>query len=440
MMYSIDFIVTFITVALIMSGYISSITFEKKYSKNKTIILLSILILSIITIIYIINYFFDVPPFTYFIIVSVLALPMALFYNNNFYSKAFLINSILLFQLLILTVSILLVYIISGFKFEQSVDVLSLYFIYVSYCIFSLLSLVLFMRDFSRKFMKLRKIISQEVWRVYSLLPIIAGIYLSTVYLNYSILELDFKSFGTSCFVISLIIYLYYLFDSLFTLSYEKARQQSEKETYKIMEESQRNYYEMLNRNVEESRYFRHDLKHNLLVMNTLVNDNDIDNLKEYINILTNKINDTIVVRYTKNNMFNAILSHYEQYARKNNVNIKLDIKVAEFYNIDNHDLCMVVGNLFENAIEACIRDEKAQKEITLNINEVNDYIVIFVKNSYDGHVKKEKNKFLSSKLKGGIGLQSVTNIISKYSGDIDISYDNFFTVKVALKIIKDVK
>lgn len=82
-------------------------------------------------------------------------------------------------------------------------------------------------------------------------------------------------------------------------------------------------------------------------------------------------------------------------------------------------DLCVVVGNLLENAIEACGRMTEGRRFIRVGSSLEHGVLTLAVDNSYEGKIRRQDDVFLSSKRRGaGLGISSVTAVAKKYGGN----------------------
>ena len=91
-------------------------------------------------------------------------------------------------------------------------------------------------------------------------------------------------------------------------------------------------------------------------------------------------------------------------------------------------DLCIIFGNLLDNAIEACSKMNNIPKEIFIKVRMQHDIIYIYVKNTSYKYPKKIDGKFITSKKNKeyhGIGIESVRKSVEKYNGHLDFDYDN---------------
>ena len=103
---------------------------------------------------------------------------------------------------------------------------------------------------------------------------------------------------------------------------------------------------------------------------------------------------------------------------------------------LDEIDLCLVLSNLLENALDASLRTAPARRRIALTAYlHGNSLVLIQVENTYDGVIREKDGVFLSSKRKGdGVGIQSVRHIAEKSGGVSTVTYqDGLFCAKVML-------
>jgi len=92
--------------------------------------------------------------------------------------------------------------------------------------------------------------------------------------------------------------------------------------------------------------------------------------------------------------------------------------------NIPNYEMSVVLGNLLENAIEACQKLEKKRK-IELAVKPQGEQLAIMIRNTFDGNVITNEGQLLSTKVNGGIGLQSVKAVVQRYGEIFLTEHDN---------------
>ncbi len=114
------------------------------------------------------------------------------------------------------------------------------------------------------------------------------------------------------------------------------------------------------------------------------------------------------------------------------------EMKIMVPYKAGSFSPVTLVGNLLENALEACLRLPKEKHRfIRINCQFRGKLWVFCLENSYDGIFRAEKGIFLTRKenrLRHGIGLESIKELVLRYEGSIDIyPLDDVFRVGIIL-------
>lgn len=186
-----------------------------------------------------------------------------------------------------------------------------------------------------------------------------------------------------------------------------------------------------------EVETLRHDLKNHLLCISEYIKRNENDAALEYIGKLTQRVkNETPYHVFTHSIAVNAILDLKKLVCQEHKIDIKYFI-LEELPEIDETDLCAVLSNLLDNAIEAETTEEK--KEIRLSINTVKNYLHVVIQNRISQSVL-DHNKDLSTTKDNnrmhGFGVQSVENAVEKNDGMYSFYEDKgWFVADVMLKI-----
>jgi len=196
--------------------------------------------------------------------------------------------------------------------------------------------------------------------------------------------------------------------------------------------------YKMLTENIALARAARHDVRHHLSVLESYIDSGKNEELRTYLSEYKSGVefeNETI---YCQNFSVNAVIRHYIGLACKNGIDVSANLEVPENTGIADTDLCIIFGNLLENAIEACARMREGTRFIRLNSIVMANMLAITIDNSFNGEIKKDGEIFLSHKRKGaGIGLSSVSAVAKKYEGTVKFEYkDQIFEASVMLKTI----
>ena len=191
----------------------------------------------------------------------------------------------------------------------------------------------------------------------------------------------------------------------------------------------QKQHYEHMLLQYEELRKFRHDVKNHMLALNSMCTSEDNSQIKKYLSQLTNEVSSKKPVEYTGNRELDAVIAPFVLEAESKNIKVQFKGRVSDDVAIDMFDMCTIISNLLNNAIEACEKIQEDKRIIEFEIASYNSQIFISVCNSYDMEsIINQKQKFITTKedkLNHGIGLENVSRTVKKYDGDMRISQEN---------------
>ncbi len=198
----------------------------------------------------------------------------------------------------------------------------------------------------------------------------------------------------------------------------------------------QQSRYNNLCTTIEETRHARHDMRHHFLQLSALAQDEEWDKLKQYLENVTGKLPNQNL-KFSDNRAADSVISYYYELAARDNIPFFANIELADTIPVDEIEMCLVLSNLLENALEASWRTTTIEPYIKLEMAIHSDFLLlILVENAYDTKITEKNGIFHSSKRKGnGIGTQSVRRIAMKNDGDSHFTYqDNVFVAKVMLR------
>lgn len=189
----------------------------------------------------------------------------------------------------------------------------------------------------------------------------------------------------------------------------------------------------------QETRRIRHDLKDYLIDLKvTLKNGNLNDTLKKIDYMLEqNQIYKNEVSR-SGNLVVDSLINYKYSLAQKEGIDMKCYIFVPEEMVFAGADLCIILGNLIDNAMEAVNGFLPGQRYIDVSVTQIKDSLSIMVKNPYKGKLLLNGNgQIITSKQNRrnhGIGLDSVQRTVDKYKGELLIEHeDGIFSVSILL-------
>lgn len=193
---------------------------------------------------------------------------------------------------------------------------------------------------------------------------------------------------------------------------------------------AQENYYMMLLKKEDETRRFRHDIKNHFYCMNTLMENQEYDQLREYFSRLDVTLKNIKKGINTGNRLVNVILNNIS--SKYGEVKIVWNGLLMENVNIASIDLCTVFSNLLSNAFEAA--NQTNDKKVKVTIKSLESNLFLTIENSAKIEPRVVDGYFISSKKeKGhGYGVRNVKECVEKNGGLFDISFgDEKFIAEV---------
>ena len=188
----------------------------------------------------------------------------------------------------------------------------------------------------------------------------------------------------------------------------------------------QQNYDAEISRQYTEMRQIWHDFQNHLLTIQALNESGDREGADHYIKDLNESILKNQLAAKTGCTPVDLLLYKKQQLARELETNLRLTIQ-CRLGNMQfaAYDLCSVLGNLLDNALEACAELSLDNRSVELELKQQQGMLLISCKNPYAGERKNDNGKFASTKeekVGHGIGLSSVRQVCKKYQGTMEIS------------------
>ena len=169
----------------------------------------------------------------------------------------------------------------------------------------------------------------------------------------------------------------------------------------------------------QQIRGWRHDYRNHIQVLKAYAASEDMEAIKQYLDELDTDLQTVDTVIKTGNAMADAILNSKISLARSKEIQVKADAHIPLALTTSDIDLCVIIGNLFDNAIEASLKLPPEQRMIRIYMAMKNTQLYISFTN-FTATVKMEKQGrvFKSSKGEGhGLGLVRIDAIVDRLGG-----------------------
>ena len=251
-----------------------------------------------------------------------------------------------------------------------------------------------------------------------------------------------FFQIGSVLFILSLAVLCIHFMQESLKMKEEKKQMEFDLLLAERQTEVQRHQYAILTEHEKVLREQRHDLRHQLIVLKSYSMENDQESLQNYIDELTAKIPVEKDLFLCRNFVVNSMALYFRSLAKKQQIDLTLQLAAIGEKNgpIQDSDLCVILGNLLENAIEASAYLPAEQRRITLTSRIYNKKLFILMDNSYDGFCSQKSGVFYSRKRADkGTGLASIETVASKYHGMVSFEPgDKNFVSSVYLELTEE--
>ncbi|MCD7751783.1 MAG: GHKL domain-containing protein [Lachnospiraceae bacterium] len=195
-------------------------------------------------------------------------------------------------------------------------------------------------------------------------------------------------------------------------------------------------HYQEVENMYRQMRGWRHDYRNHIQAMKAYAANGDLEAIRAYLDMLDTDLNTVDTVVKTGNSMADAILNSKISLAQSKDIPVSVDAHIPVKLKMSELDLCCIIGNLFDNAIEASMALPPDKRLIRVYMEMKNTQLYISFTNFTA--VKKQKKQgglFKTSKGEGhGFGLVRIDTIIERLDGYLSRnSEDGAFTTEILI-------
>lgn len=204
-----------------------------------------------------------------------------------------------------------------------------------------------------------------------------------------------------------------------------------------LLIEAQEQQYNMLSEYIETTRSARHDFKHQIIALRSLCENNEYDKVAEYLNSVRIDTPKEVGIVVSPNKTVNAVFDYYLKSAKRQGITIKIDMQLSRRYGLADSDICILFGNILENAIEGCLTVDEPDRFIEIRSAEHAGRLYLTFDNSFDGKYRINDSGVIMSRKRdwerSGVGVRSIRAIVEKYGGTMNIEVkENVFCLSIA--------
>lgn len=191
-------------------------------------------------------------------------------------------------------------------------------------------------------------------------------------------------------------------------------------------------YYAEVENMYTKMRGWRHDYRHHIQTMKIHAANGEFEDVVKYLDLLDDDLTNVETVIRTGNRMADAILNSKLSLAAERKIKVKARAEIPVSLTVSELDLCIVIGNLLDNAMEACMELPEEERLIRIYMEMKGNYLYLALTNTAAG---AKQRRFLSTKGEGhGFGIARVDAIVKKYGGYVTrASEDEAFSTEILL-------
>ena len=217
----------------------------------------------------------------------------------------------------------------------------------------------------------------------------------------------------------------------------EKARSEDYAKTIEEQYKQQLYYMENLEELIYKLKSERHDFNNHLGVIYGLLENGETENATTYASQLIKAAEEYHNIADLPYSMIRAMLNYKLSGAREDGVELRLDIRVPEGLPLNELDMTVILGNLLDNAVEACKNVAADKRYIRLELTYKPDYLVLQIENPTNRDPVLKDGVYRTTKQDSeehGFGLNNIAYLVRRHNGLMKIEPDGgVFKVSIAV-------
>lgn len=195
--------------------------------------------------------------------------------------------------------------------------------------------------------------------------------------------------------------------------------------------------YQELEEAVTKNRQLVHDINNHLVILQEYARVKENEKIYQYIEELRNQYEVTAQKRWTAHPVMDFILNQKKMEAEQKQISMEIQAERGIQMPIAESEICVVLGNLLDNAIEAASKTEENTGWVKITIGQQNEMTFLKIENNYQEEPVTKNGEYVTTKENKnahGYGIKSVKRIIKNQDGMIDFEAEKYvFSVRIML-------
>lgn len=199
-------------------------------------------------------------------------------------------------------------------------------------------------------------------------------------------------------------------------------------------------FYERLESINKETRAIKHDMKNHMIIVRRLAEKGELQGLQKYLTHIEYTAEKLDNILHTGNSIVDAIINEKLEVAHKKYIPLEVKIQLPKELSIEPIDICVIMANSIDNAIEACSKIEEGDmRQIQVRSSCDKGYFIYSISNTTREPVKIVNEQMVTSKkdsLNHGYGIINMRKSVEKYDGKLSMDYkENCFYLYIEIPI-----
>ena len=249
----------------------------------------------------------------------------------------------------------------------------------------------------------------------------------------------SYRSLFKPCELLCILLLILMFIQAVVDLIAELARRDAELQALFLREKYAAENLKLMLETQESTRRERHEMRHHVALMDEMLSSGQEERARTYVHSLLENVTALPSDTYSENPIINAIVGRYLNEAKAQGITVTADIKAAENLALPDDELCVLLTNMLENALEACSgMPADSPRFIRFKLRAPEGHLIVTCENSTDAEVEVNADGNVTTSKKDaehhGFGLTVMRRIAEKRGGKFSVAgCDGCFTVKTII-------
>lgn len=278
-----------------------------------------------------------------------------------------------------------------------------------------------------------------RLFLLFSIVPMIYYVYmLAAMNLDFSSLH-SFTGYITRLTPSVEVFVLYFMLPYIHRTSHETQLIKAAQTALQQQLEAAEGQLTLLNTTNTQMAVYRHDMRHQLLVLDGLLASGKTEQAHHYITTVLADLDAITPRTFCENETVNLLCSSYDSKAKRLCVALKINAFLPKQLPLSDTELCSVISNGLENALRAASQPEVKERWVEFHATVKQKNIFIQIQNPYAGNVLMQNGLPVSQREGHGYGCQSIQTIISRNGGHCSFEAENgLFSLRLSIPLPTD--